>query len=111
MKDAANAWIISEFKKPYKIQMECNEGKKKEKTGQIRWSISLDTVEEELGKLTALKSFCLARMLKDKVSVNVKHTNTSVSVELFGVGVILWNTISLSNLLRLRSVCQYQENM
>lgn len=65
---------------------------------------------EELGKLTALKSSDLALTLKDKVSVNVKHTNTGVNVELFGVGVILWNTISLSNLLRLCSVCQYREN-
>lgn len=58
----------------------------------------LDTVEEELGKLTALKSFFLARTLEDKVSVNVKHTNTRVNAELFGVGVILWNTIGLQRL-------------
>lgn len=93
--------------------MECYEGKKKKKR-QDRYgkNILLDTVEGELGKLTALKSSRLARPLEDKVSVNVKHTNTRVNGELFGVGVILWNTISLSNLLRLRSsVCQYQESM
>lgn len=89
--------------------MECNEEReKKQRRYRYGQNILLDTADEEIGKLTALKSFFLARPLEDKVSVNVKHTNTSVNVELFGVGVILWNTIRLSNLLRLCSVCQYQ---
>lgn len=85
--------------------------KKKKRTGQIRLNNLLDTVEEELGKFTMLKSSCLAHALEDQVSVNIKHTNTRVNVELFGVGVILWNTISLSNLFSFCSVCQNQENM
>lgn len=58
----------------------------------------MDTVEEEFGKLTVLNSFFLACSLDDKGSINVKHSYTAANVELFGVGVILWNVISLFNL-------------
>lgn len=37
------------------------------------------------------------------------HSVNVVNVELFGVGVIPWNTINLSNLLRLCSDCQHAE--
>lgn len=69
----------------------------------------MDTVKHFAGKLVALKSSGLARPLKDEASAKVKHTNASIDVELFGVGVILWNTVSLSSLLTLHSTCQYQE--
>lgn len=45
-----------------------------------------------------LRSLLLAQTLKDRVSVNVKHTNNRIKVGLLDVGVILWNTICLQRL-------------
>lgn len=44
-------------------------------TGLIWSNISLDVAEERLGKLTALKSSCLAHAPRDRASLNAKHTN------------------------------------
>lgn len=62
-----------------------------------------------LGKLTAPMSSGSARALEDNVGVDVKQTHNRVYVGLFGVGGILWNTISLSNPLKLCSAGQNPE--
>lgn len=96
--NAANAWPKSKW----------NFQKAKTQIKQIHVTDMVKHLVEH-GWGEAWKAHSAEVILPGSYSVNAKHTNTRVNVELFGVGVILWNTINLSNLLRLCSDCQHAE--